>query len=245
MRSERRAGERRDRRAWAPRGTGAGLAAVVLAAGVLSGCSGKSGADKARTMEPGVTAEPEGTTEKSEATGGAGAASSPAARTRSVGAPDTACELPVAFDLAASWEPEAVKLDTEFGALTHGPVTLVCEIDAKPAGNIGFLRVWTAGDDEGGGDARAALEAFVAEEAQSRDAVAFTETQAGGFPAAEVGYLNTSEFLDGPKKERALAVSAPGGLVVLHLGGLDTEEHEAMLPAYELAKKTLRAASAG
>ena len=34
---------------------------------------------------------------------------------------------------------EAVKGGAEF---TIGPAVPVCEIDAKPAGNIGFLRVW-------------------------------------------------------------------------------------------------------
>ena len=43
------------------------------------------------------------------------------------------------------------------------------------------------------------------------------------------------------KEQRALAVTTKRGPVVLHLGGLDTEEHRAMLPAYELAKRTLRA----
>ncbi|WP_267244163.1 lipoprotein [Streptomyces sp. PR69] len=226
--------ERRGRRAPELRGSGAMLAAAVLAAGVLSGCSGEPGTEQAEAT---AASSPTPTTTPTKTSA---PPSTPTADGRSLGARGAACELPVTFGLAASWEPEAVKLDTEFGALTHGPVTLVCEIDAKPAGNIGFLRVWTA-EGKGGGDARAALEAFVAEEAKSRDAVTFTETKAGGFPAAEVRYLNTSEFLDEPKKERALAVSAPGGLVVLHLGGLDTEEHEEMLPAYELAKRTLRA----
>jgi hypothetical protein len=36
-----------------------------------------------------------------------------------------------------------------------------------------------------------------------------------------------------------LAVRAPGGMVVLDLGGLDTEEHRSMVPAYEFAKSTL------
>ncbi|MFD5348217.1 lipoprotein [Streptomyces anulatus] len=36
------------------------------------------------------------------------------------------------------------------------------------------------------------------------------------------------------------AVATPDGPVVVHLGGMDTEEHTAMLPAFELAKKTLK-----
>lgn len=63
---------------------------------------------------------------------------------------------------------------------------------------------------------------------------------AGGLTGTEVEYLYTSEFLDEPKTEHALAVTTPRGPVVVHLGGLDTEEHKAMLPAYELVKRTLK-----
>jgi len=41
---------------------------------------------------------------------------------------------------------------------------------------------------------------------------------------------------------RPSRVSTADGPVVLHLGGMDTAEHTAMLPAYELAKQTLRTA---
>ncbi len=34
-------------------------------------------------------------------------------------------------------------------------------------------------------------------------------------------------------------MSTPKGVVVLALGGLDTGEHEQMLPAYQLAKQSL------
>ncbi|MFQ6142464.1 lipoprotein [Streptomyces seoulensis] len=37
------------------------------------------------------------------------------------------------------------------------------------------------------------------------------------------------------------AVAADAGPVVLHLGGLDSGEHDEMIPAYGLAKRTLRA----
>ena len=50
---------------------------------------------------------------------------------------------------------------------------------------------------------------------------------------------------------RSLVVPVPGGsrapvedLVVLHLGGLDSGEHRAMLPALELARKTLHTSRA-
>jgi hypothetical protein len=119
-------------------------------------------------------------------------------------------------------------------------VTAACEIDAKPAGHIGFLRVWTG--QPGDADARSVLRAFVAaEDNVSKEKYRDVKT-GGGVAGVEVEYLYTSKLLDETKKERALAVTTPDGPVVLHLGGMDTEEHEAMLPAYELAKRTLRAA---
>lgn len=200
---------------------------AALLLGVVTGCAAEQ-----EPKEPAAAA-------KSTATGKstAGAPAGTVAKGGSIGGKGSACVLPVVFDLASGWSPEAVRTDAEFGALKHGPVTLVCEIDAKPAGNIGFLRVWTG--DKGSADPRAALEAFVAEESKSKKDVAYTKTTVGGFPAAEVTYLNTDESLDAPKKERALALAAPTGPVVLHLGGMDTEEHEQMLPAYELAKKSV------
>ncbi|MCX4818413.1 lipoprotein [Streptomyces sp. NBC_01142] len=221
------------------RGVGAGLVPAALVVGMLTGCS----KPEPRTLpvvdaESGQSAKGEKGA-KGEKSAGEGAAKT-AKKAGTVGGSGSPCVLPVTFDLAADWKPEAMKNNDTFGALTAGPVTLVCEIDAKPAGNIGFLRVWTG--TSGGDDTRKALEAFVADESKDRDKVEYTETEAGDFSATEVSYLNTNEFLDEPKKERALAVTTPRGVVVLHLGGFDTEEHEEMLPAYELAKKSLRKA---
>ncbi|MGW5275412.1 lipoprotein [Streptomyces sp. NPDC004044] len=158
----------------------------------------------------------------------------------SVGGSGSACALPVTFDLAASWKPAAVQV-VEDDALSdlgkQGPVTLVCEIDAKPAGNIGFLRVWTG--DRTDGTPRQVLKAFLAADPNATEAT-YTDVKAGSLTAAEVGYTVSSELLDEPKKERAFAVSTPSGPVVVHLGGLDSQEHEEMLPAYELAKRSVR-----
>lgn len=158
----------------------------------------------------------------------------------SVGGSGSACALPVTFDLAASWKPEAVQLgeDDALNELARqGPLTLVCEIDAKPAGSIGFLRVWTG--DRADRTPRQVLEAFLADEPDAGK-ITYTDTEAGTLPATEVGYTVSSELLDGPQKKRAFAVSTPLGPVVVHLGGLDPEEYENLLPAYELAKRTVR-----
>ncbi|GLW47251.1 hypothetical protein Stsp02_29130 [Streptomyces sp. NBRC 14336] len=160
---------------------------------------------------------------------------------RSIGAKGSACELPVTFDVAKGWKAEAVDTSDPDFVLRQGPVTLVCEIDAKPAGNIGFLRAWTGKPGDAG--ARGVLESFVA----GQDGVSeekYGSFTADGLTGAEVTYTYTSELLDEDKQERALAVTTDEGPFVLHLGGLDSEEHEAMLPALELAKKTLRAGKA-
>ncbi|MFJ7948071.1 lipoprotein [Streptomyces sp. NPDC096354] len=160
----------------------------------------------------------------------------------SVGGSGSACALPVTFDLAASWKPEAVQLgeDEALNELARqGPLTLVCEIDAKPAGSIGFLRVWTG--DRADRTPRQVLKAFLADEPNAgKITYTDTDTEAGTLPATEVGYTISSELLDGPQKKRAFAVSTPRGPVVVHLGGLDPEEYEDLLPAYELAKRTVR-----
>ncbi|MGX4687870.1 lipoprotein [Streptomyces sp. JNUCC 63] len=222
-------------------GTGAGTAwrgaaaVLVLLGGALTACSGAS--ESVDGAAPAAVSSATAADETAAARSGG-----------SVGARGSACELPVTFDIAADWKAEAV--DRTAGdspaaeeaadvLLRQGPVTAVCEIDAKPAGNIGFLRVWTGAP--GAGDARTVLRAFVAAEgAVSKEK--YRPFEAGGLEGVEVEYLRRSEVLDESKQERALAVSTSKGPVVLHLGGLDTGEHQQMLPAYELAKRTLRTA---
>lgn len=215
--------------------------AVVLAA-VLGGCSQSPDGEAKATGSP-------------SAAGSAGAESAVAARGGTVGAAGSACELPVSFDIAKSWKPKWIDAEKELskaskgsdgdlgGAvadafLRQGPVTTACEIDAKPAGRIGFLRVWTG--EPGDADARTVLRQFVAAEDNTSKEKYRSFRTATGLSGVEVEYLYTSKLLEETKKESALAVSTPDGPVVLHLGGMDTEEHNAMVPAYELAKQTLR-----
>ncbi|MGX6742763.1 lipoprotein [Streptomyces xantholiticus] len=214
------------------RGAALGAVGAALVMGVVTGCSAGAGPDPVKNAG-GSAAEKDGKAKKDE--------DKDNDKGGSVGAPGSPCPMPVTFDLVADWKPEAVEpaADDEFaGLLEQGPVSLVCEIDAKPAGNIGFIRVWVGAD--AGDDTRKVLEAFVADAAADRRKEAYTETKAGTFDATEVSYVNTGEFLDEPRKERAFAVATPKGVVVVDLGGSDSEEHEQMLPAYELARKTLR-----
>ncbi|WP_329273375.1 lipoprotein [Streptomyces sp. NBC_01451] len=197
------------------------LVAAMTAMTTLAGCAEAPG-DAAKANGPASASAPataDGTTARS---GG------------SIGAAGSACELPVTFDTAEDWTAEAVRTP-----LRQGPVTLACEVDAKPAGHIGYLRAWTAAPGAGA-DARTVLEAFLAAE-EGVSKARYSTFEVGTLTGAEVEYAYQSEFDDAPKTERALAVTTPRGPVVVHLGGLDTEEHEAMLPAYELAKRTLKA----
>lgn len=218
------------------------MAYVALLAGVLAGCS-EAADDK--------------TDAKSSASASASAGQT-AESGDSIGAAGSACELPVSFDLAKDWEAEAIdsaaaedkasstdsgELEDEISEeildsiLRQGPVAAACEVDAKPAGYVGFLRIWTGepGDD----DARTVLEEFVAAEDGASKAK-YTSFTSGDLAGVEVRYDVTSELLDETKKESAFAVATPDGPVVVHLGGMDTEEHEKMVPAFELAKKTLK-----
>lgn len=197
------------------------MAHAALVAGVLTGCSqAAEGDDSKASARPSATAKTPAPDNTAAGSGG------------TIGAAGSACELPVAFDTAKGWKAEAVE-----APLSQGPVTLACEIDAKPAGSIGFLRVWAG--KPGDADARTVLKAFVAAEdgVSEEKYSAFTS---GGLSGAKVEYLYASELLDETKKESAFAVIAADGPVVVHLGGLDTDEHEEMLPAYELARRTLR-----
>lgn len=225
------------------------LAQVALLAGVLTGCSGAAEDDTKPTASASAAAE-------------AGSESGTAVKSGgTLGPAGSACELPVTFDIAEDWEAEAIdagaaKEKVADGAdasadpeesdlaeaiadaiLYQGPVAAACEVDAKPAGNIGFLRIWTGKPGED--DPRAVLEAFLAAEDNTSKAK-YREFDAGGVSGVEVKYLFTSKLLEETKEEAALAVTTKKGPVVIHLGGMDTEEHREMLPAYELAKRTLR-----
>ncbi|MFE3637743.1 lipoprotein [Streptomyces sp. NPDC059168] len=216
---------------------------TTLLAAVLSGCAGSSGTDAGHRTAASAEAATTGGAAGTAASGG------------TIGAAGSACELPVSFDVAKDWKARGIDAEAEMSKaskgsggglpddladafLRQGPVTAACEIDAKPAGSIGFLRVWTG--KPGDTDARTALREFVAAEDNVGEERYHSFTTASGVAGVEVEYLYTSKLLEETKKETALAVGTPDGPVVLHLGGMDTDEHEEMRPAYELAKRTLR-----
>ncbi|WP_435866635.1 lipoprotein [Streptomyces yokosukanensis] len=223
---------------------GRAVVAVALAA-VLGGCVGSADGDEEKATGSAATAGGKG----------AGRTATPTVRGGSIGAAGSGCELPVRFDIAEHWKAEAIDSGAESskaskgsdgdlsGALAEallrqGPVTAACEIDARPAGRVGFLRVWTG--KPGNADAGGVLRQFVAAQDGVGKERYHSVTTGGGLRGVEVEYLCTSELLGESKQETAFAVSTPGGPVVVHLGGMDTEEHDAMRPAYELAKRTLQ-----
>lgn len=205
-----------------PVSAAAGLGLALL----LTGACGNAGA-AAPAAAPSAAASPSGVGKASPAPGGV-----------AVGAAGSGCELPVTFRVAAKWRPKAVTIadDDPLAELARkGPLRMACEIDGKPAGHLGFIRVWV--DSRAGGDARAALQPFL-DGAKTRG-VAWTCFTAGGREAAEVGFAQYGELSEEYTKRRAFAVVTPAGAVAVELGGLDDEEHTAMLPAYELARGSL------
>jgi len=162
---------------------------------------------------------------------------------KKLGDKGTACELPVHFTPETTWKATALTqaIVDRMGPLGHqGPLTPACELDAKAAGHIGFLTVWsgTKGAAAPGGTSRALMKAFVAAE-NFQSNVSIRKVKAGGLPATEAAYTVTDLAAGEVRPERALAVMTEHGGVVIHLGGLNAGEHKAMLPAFELAKKTL------
>lgn len=234
-----------------------GAAVTIGVISALTGCSsgGGGGDGSGGKRESGSAGKKAQGTEApgTEADAGADTAVAETSGER-IGAKGTKCVLPVTFELARGWKPEAVKLDRggnqdlnelakelaeELGK--QGPVTIRCEIDAKPAGNIGFLRVWTGRNAAGGNEPRAVLKAFLADQDGVRKSTYRQVEAGGGLAAAEVDYTVYSKLTEETKQERALAVRTPSGPVVIHLGGMDNDEHKAMLPAYELARTTMAA----
>nr|WP_097885838.1 lipoprotein [Streptomyces sp. st140] len=230
------------------RGTGRGgvpaaLAAVTAAAAMtLAGCSSSAGTgteDGGSAPVPAVSGSAPAKAAEKAGADKDGTEAAVAAKGGRLGGAGSACELPVTFDLAARWKPKAIELEPDSvlaDLAEQGTVKMVCEIDAKPAGNIGFLRVWRGEASED--DPQAVLKAFVEDDPNASEA-AYTQVKAGALAAAEVGYTVHSELMDESKQERAFAVITRDGPVVVHLGGLDSDEHTAMLPAFELAKRSL------
>jgi hypothetical protein len=154
----------------------------------------------------------------------------PAAAATTVGPKGSTCPLPITFSVPAKWKVKAVTSGKDFQI---GPAVPLCEIDAKPAGHIGFLRVWRI---EGAAPRtpQITLDKFIddygpAEERRERQ---YRRTKAGPLDSFEATWTGD----DGRK--RAILVSSLYGKILITLGGSDDEEFTAMLPAYQLVKSS-------
>jgi hypothetical protein len=164
----------------------------------------------------------------------AGPSTATAAQGSSVGGAGTRCQLPVSFEAARSWEVKAIKVPAGGGSLRKGPLAAACELNAEPAGQLAYVRVWAGAAPQE--TPRQLLEVFLHGEDVRKPT--YTDVTVGGQPAVEVAYDYYSETTKETRKERAFAVATPKGAVVVEIGGLDAED-EAITSAYELAKRTL------
>lgn len=151
-----------------------------------------------------------------------------------IGGTGSPCALPISFQMAKSWKAQAVH-DNPLGKLAG--FSVVCELDAKPAGLIGFIRVWT--QDQTGDTPRQALDTFLAKNGKTTEQQ-FRDINIAGHSATEVSYLHTFPEKTLNKHERILALTTGKTAVLLVVSGLDDDEYSGMLPAYMLAKQSLK-----
>ncbi|MFG2059235.1 lipoprotein [Micromonospora sp. NPDC048930] len=201
-------------------------ATAVLAALILAGTAGCGDEQPRATASP--SASPSPTASPVVAGPPWYDEVAPAAAAGEIGDKASPCPMELIFSVPAKWRAKAVKNGRDAAI---GRAVPVCEIDAKPAGHLGFLRVWKA---DGRGSQQEVMDKFldVYGEATGRQ---YRRTKAGpldSFEATFVGPTGTHE--------RAILVSTIWGRFLLTLGGADDAEHQAMLPAYQLAKQTAK-----
>ncbi|NYF54517.1 lipoprotein [Micromonospora purpureochromogenes] len=151
----------------------------------------------------------------------------PAAAGTTVGPEGSTCPLPITFSVPPKWKVKAVTSGKDFQI---GPAVPLCEIDAKPAGHIGFLRVWRI---EGATPRtpQITLDKFIDDYGPARERQ-YRRTKAGPLDSFEASWAGD----DGRK--RAILVSSLYGKILITLGASDYEELIPILPAYQLAKSS-------
>lgn len=135
------------------------------------------------------------------------------------------CPLPVTMSIAKDWKPKAVPS----GTYDIGGAQLACEVDAKPAGHVGFLRVYVT---PGPAEPKALLAKFLADAKQRKE-----DQYRDSAPGVELTYVSTQ---GDPVRRRAYAIPATGHTVVVVLDAFDSEEYDAMVGAFLLAQHSLR-----
>jgi hypothetical protein len=144
--------------------------------------------------------------------------------------PGKACPAPIAFDTAEKWKPVPITDQFIDGIrLTDEGLTLLCEIDAKPAEVIGFIRVWKVQAANLHDALRDGVRGFT-----KGQGFTFKKITVGGRDALEATYTS-----DGSPGRAFVVTASNGDLIVVNWTGFDKEEHQAGLPAYELARSSL------
>jgi hypothetical protein len=163
----------------------------------------------------------------------------PTVRAGTLGPAGSLCPMPVSFDYAKDWQPKKIDMKPDPEIDLFGPFQPICEIDGKFAGHIGFIRVFAA-EQEAGDTPEKAVRALVAAEKDEVREAEYDTFDLAGLQAAEVRLTTYSELMESEDRVRAFAVATPRGLFLVRVGGLDREEFTNMIPAYEMAKRTLR-----
>ncbi|TDP98056.1 lipoprotein [Labedaea rhizosphaerae] len=153
-----------------------------------------------------------------------GAEQAPAGAT--IGGTSGPCPLPVTMTIAKGWKAAGVPAGT--GSM--GDAALACEVDAKPAGHLGFLRIYVTGSPV---EPKNLLKAVVAKSKQVNG-----EQYRESKPGVELTYL--SDVGGDQVRSRAYAATVNGRTVLVVLDAFDSEEYDAMIGAYLLAQHTIR-----
>jgi hypothetical protein len=138
--------------------------------------------------------------------------------------PGTACPQALTFDVPAGW-----KLTGDFtaaGGMTLGGLDLVCELDGKPAGVLGIMRVFKGP----AGDLRAVGARYVADWAPTATEVEYRDAKIGPADGVEVSFRSDDHYT------RDFLVASGPTVYLVDWGGLDSDAHAAGLPAYALAR---------
>ncbi|MFC4997843.1 lipoprotein [Dactylosporangium cerinum] len=203
------------------------LFAVAASLALLGACADDPATPRAQasgTPVPAVSVSASGAAPSASAGAAADPAfvdPAPAAAAGKIG-PGTECAIPATLPIAAKWTPK----DAAFYRWSTGGLTLRCEIDAKPAGVIGFIRVFTYE----GTDAQQALAVLMITPLFGGKTTGEREITIGGKSGVEAALAAN---MNGPGR-----AFATGGVLVVWRGA-DEDEFKEGLPAYVLARTAI------